>query len=97
MMLVTFFLLVVFIAGCDATGSLSEKEEESLMDFLVDEDYIDDKVKLLTDGVGEGELHLFYNDVFVDGDDCVLNVQQAIREDDYRVFAVSIKDEEKMK
>lgn len=47
-----------------------------------------------TDGVGEGELHNYYSDVSVDGNDYILYVQQAIRRENYRVFYVSIKDSE---
>ncbi len=92
--LITILLLVIFITGCDGTGSLSEKEKASLMDFLVNENYIDEQVELSTDGVGEGELHNYYSDVSVDGNDYILYVQQAIRRENYRVFYVSIKDSE---
>ena len=92
--LVTVLFLGILMAGCDGTGSLSQKEEASLMDFLVEENYIDEEVTLSTDGVGEGELHNYYSDVSVDGNDCILYVQQAVREEDYRVFDVSIKDRE---
>ena len=92
--LVTILFLGILMAGCDGTGSLSQKEEASLMDFLVDENYIDEEVTLSTDGVGEGELHNYYSDVSVDGNACILYVQQAIREGDFRVFDVSIKDSE---
>ncbi|MGN0395646.1 MAG: hypothetical protein ACI4EF_09790 [Coprococcus sp.] len=92
--LIIILFLGMLIAGCDGTGSLSQKEEESLMDFLVNENYIDEQATLSTDGAGEGELHNYYSDVSVDGKDCILYVKQAIREEDYRVFDVSIKDSE---
>lgn len=90
--LVAIFILSALCVGCDATGSLNDKEEASLMDFLVNENYIDEEVHLLTDGVGEGELHNYYSDVSVDGDAFIIYVQQAIRKEDCRIFGVSIVD-----
>ena len=90
--LVVIFILGLFCVGCDATGSLSNEEETSLMGFLVNENYIDEKASLSTDGVGEGELHNYYCNVSVNGDHCMLYVQQKMRKEDYRVFGVSIKD-----
>ncbi|MGN1114192.1 MAG: hypothetical protein ACI4RC_03600 [Oscillospiraceae bacterium] len=91
-MLVVIFVSGLFCAGCDATGSLNSEEEASLMVFLVNENYIDKKASLSTDGVGEGELHNYYCNVSVNGDTCMLYVQQTMRKEDYRVFGISIKD-----
>ena len=94
MIFVAIFILGALCIGCDATGSLSKEEESSFMEFLVKENYIDEEACLLTDGVGEGELHNYYCNVSVEGTDCTLYVQQKIREEDYRVFGVSIMDDE---
>lgn len=91
---ITILFIGILMVGCDSTGSLSEKEETSLMDFLVSENYIDEQVELNTDGVGEGELHNYYSDVFVNGNKYVIYVRQVIRKEEYRVFDVSIKDDD---
>lgn len=89
---VAALILAVLCTGCDATGYLSRKEEDLLMDFLVAENYIDERAELTTDGVGEGELHNYYCSVSSGGNECTLNIQQSVLKEDYRVFSVSITD-----
>lgn len=89
---IAFFSLIVFGSGCDATGSLSEKEEAALMDFLTAEHYIDQKVTLDAEGIGEGELFDYYSNVLVNGKQHVIHIQQAIREEKRRIFEIKIKD-----
>lgn len=91
-MVIAALVLGILFAGCDATGSLSDTEESLLMDFLVNENYIDEKAQLSTDGVGEGELHNYYCNVTIDGNEYILNVRQKIRKENSRVFEICIKD-----
>lgn len=78
------------LIGCDTTGSLTQKEKDELIKFLVKNDIIDEKATLDTDGVGEGELFDYYCETKSDGEKCLIEISQFMRKDDYRVFGVRL-------
>lgn len=92
--IVLLFAILILVCGCDATGSLSTKEEQNLMKYLVDHNYIDKKCVLDADGIGEGELFEYYCDITKNNKDYTMNVTQCIRKDNYRVFCVSLYEKE---
>lgn len=90
--LILFTLLVV--CGCDYTGSLSTKENNKVMNYLVDNKYIDESCNLETDGIGEGELFEYYCDVKVNNENRLLKIKQYSHNEKYRVFTATIYDME---
>ena len=92
--IVLLFAILILVCGCDATGSLSTKEEQNLMKYLVDHHYIDKKCVLDADGIGEGELFEYYCDITKNNKDYTMNVTQCIRKDNYRVFCVSLRNKD---
>lgn len=91
--LILLFIFSIFICGCDNTGSLSNIEKENILNYLVNNKYIDEKCELKTDGIGEGELFLYYCDVIKNDNSYRLNVQQVSSSDKSRIFNITLYDD----
>lgn len=85
-------IMMFVIVGCDASGSLSDREKDDLMTYLVDNNYIDNPVKLSSKPRGEGELTMYTADVTRYGEPYKIKVGQEKREEEYRVFWVAFYD-----